>query len=132
MVPEYDPLSDPHYMSAQMRDFFRTKLLTMKENLLAKEQEIQQRLKELPTVEPDHVDQGTHQELKFQETMFQEHEYQLLHAIDIALGRLDEGSYGFCEASGEPIGVDRLLIVPTTRFRLEEQKLREKFNRMNE
>jgi DnaK suppressor protein len=75
--------------------------------------------------EADHTNHGTNEELHIQDFTFQEHEDQLRHQVELALKHIEEGTYGYCEETGEPIGVKRLLVVPYARYCLKVQKYKE-------
>ncbi len=122
----YDPLTDTDYMSSRMRSFFKEKLLTMRRGLVEKEREIYQHTDDDFAKEADRLDIASDNELKYQKALFQEHERELLESIDCALKRIETGQYGYCEChNGKPIGLERLLVVPTTRYCQEAQALQE-------
>ncbi len=79
-------------------------------------------LMEAPNREPDPVDQGTNEALHNQEFGFQEYEDRLCHEVEAALQRIKNGTYGYCEETGRPVGVRRLLAVPYTRHSIEVQE----------
>lgn len=124
-ISSYHPSNDPEYMSEQMLNYFKDKLQKMDKQLLEKEEVISLSLVDAPNREPDHVDQGTNEELLIQDFMFQEYEDQLRHEVESALQRINDGTYGYCEETGNPIGVKRLLVVPYARYCLEIQNLKE-------
>jgi DnaK suppressor protein len=79
-----------------------------------------------PNREPDFVDRAVTEELIYDDFMFQEHEHKILIEINAALALIEEGSYGYCQETGEAIGLKRLESVPTTKYSLEAQKKKEK------
>ncbi|MBM3633652.1 MAG: TraR/DksA family transcriptional regulator [Alphaproteobacteria bacterium] len=125
-LSSYDPFNDPEYMSEQMLCYFKDKLEKMHKQVLAKEEAISLSLTEAPNREPDPVDQGTNEGLHNRDFMFQEHEDQVRHEIELGLERINEGIYGYCEETGEPIGVKRLLAVPYTRYCFKAQDFKER------
>jgi DnaK suppressor protein len=121
----YDPLQDPIYMSPEMIEYFKEKLLAMREDLRQKEHNTSLSLMAASVREPDLIDQGVTEELRYHQFALQEHEHQLLIQIDQALNRLCNGDYGYCEETGEPIGIKRLQATPLTRYCLEIQQDKE-------
>jgi DnaK suppressor protein len=124
-LPSYDPVDDPAYMSKEMLNYFKDNLMRMDQELLRKEGSISLSLIDAPNREPDNVDQGANEELRSENFAFLEHKDQLRHEVESALQRIDEGTYGYCEETGEPIGVKRLLIVPYARYCLQVQNHKE-------
>jgi DnaK suppressor protein len=121
----YDPLNDSEYMSKQMLNYFKDKLERMDKEILKKEASISLSLVDDPNREPDHVDQGTNEEIHIADFSLQEHEDQLRQEVELALKRIKEGTYGYCEETGEAIGVKRLLAVPYARYCLKVQEHKE-------
>jgi DnaK suppressor protein len=121
----YDPLNDPHYMSGQMLNYFKNKLMEMHTDILKKEKAISLSLADDANREADPTNQGVNEELHIQDFTFQEHEDQLRHEVELALKHIEEGIYGYCEETDEPIGVKRLLAVPYARYCLKIQKYKE-------
>jgi len=125
---QYDLLKDPQYMSPDMVLYFKNQLTNLCQSLLEKEKAISLSLTHEPYREPDPVDEGVNEELHFSDFAFQEHEDHLRREIELALQRIKEGKYGYCEETGEPIGVQRLMLVPYTRYcaKIQEQRELEK------
>ncbi len=121
----YDPLNDPEYMSAEMLLYFKDKLMQMHNEMLEREKLISLSLLDAPNQEPDLVDRGVNEELRIEPFSYLEHEDQLRHEVESALQRMNEGTYGYCEETGAPIGVKRLLAVPYARYSLKIQKYKE-------
>jgi DnaK suppressor protein len=126
----YDPLYDSTYMSDHMRQYFRNKLCAMLHDLLRKEQIISLSLMDISNRESDHVDQGASEEFRYNQFAFKEHENHVLREVKEALERIEDGSYGFCEETGDPIGVRRLEAVPQTRYCLKVQEDKEQAHKM--
>ncbi|MBN8827650.1 MAG: TraR/DksA family transcriptional regulator [Sphingobacteriia bacterium] len=125
---DYDPLKDKIYMSPDMLKFFKDKLTNLLIEIINKENSISSNVRETPYKQPDFVDTGTDEELQYNDFMYQEHEENLRFQIEEALKSIENGTYGFCEESGNPIGIERLLIIPYARFTTEAQEKREKEN----
>jgi DnaK suppressor protein len=128
-LKDYRPDQDPLYMSPKMVAYFKKKLLKMRDGISQKIHTISSDFMGEPNREADHVDQGTNEELSYNIFMYQEHEFHLLNEIDEALRRIDEGRYGYCEETDEPIGVKRLEAAPQTRYCLSSQAEKENFHK---
>ena len=113
-----------HYMNAEQLAFFRERLLETQKELLEKANLTSEHLRE-HELEPDPTDQATIEEEYALELRARERERKLLKKIDEALRRIDEGSYGYCEETGEAIGIPRLLARPTATLTIEAQARRE-------
>lgn len=121
----YDLLNDSEYMSGQMLNFFKDKLQQLHEEVIEKAESISVNLAEAPLRAPDRMDQGTNEEFLNENYTFQEHENHLQKEIESALQRIDERSYGYCEETGDPIGLKRLLAIPYARYCLKVQEAKE-------
>ena len=112
------------YMNAEQLAFFRERLLETQKELLEKANLTSEHLRE-HELEPDPTDQASIEEEYALELRARERERKLLKKIDEALRRIDEGSYGYCEETGEAIGIPRLLARPTATLTIEAQARRE-------
>ena len=112
------------YMNADQLAFFRERLLAMQKELLDKADVTSEHLRE-HELESDPTDQATIEEEYALELRARDRERKLLKKIDEALRRIDEGSYGYCEETGEMIGIPRLLARPTATLSIEAQSRRE-------
>jgi DnaK suppressor protein len=117
-------MSDKDYMSAAQLDFFRQKLQTLKEDILKNASETTEHLRENILV-PDPADRATIEEEHALELRTRDRERKLLKKVEQALARIESGDYGWCEETGEPIGIPRLLARPTANLSLEAQERRE-------
>lgn len=122
-MPEAD------YMNEQQTAFFRDRLTTMRNELQLKVDETVEHMREQETV-ADPADRATVEEEHALELRTRDRERKLLKKIDQALGRIADGSYGFCEETGEPIGLARLLARPTATLSVEAQARRERMQKM--
>jgi DnaK suppressor protein len=131
-ITEAQLLSSPasDYMNREQLDFFKQKLLQMQQELTSKAQETGTYVREASVV-ADPFDRASQEEERAFELRTRERETQLLKKIQFALQRIDEGSYGFCEETGEPIGLARLLARPIATLSLEAQERREKLDRVH-
>lgn len=116
------------YMNADHLQFFREQLLKMKVEMLANANQTSQHLQEQEAT-PDPADRATLEEEYALELRTRDRERKLLLKIDSTLRKLDDGSYGYCEDTGEPIGLARLMARPTASLSLEAQERRERLKR---
>ena len=117
-------MSEKDYMNAAQLEFFKTKLLALKEELLSHATETTEHLRENILV-PDPADRATIEEEHALELRTRDRERKLLKKISQALVRIDSGEYGYCDETGEPIGLGRLIARPTATLSLEAQQRRE-------
>jgi DnaK suppressor protein len=125
-LSEADLLRAPvsQYMSPGQIAFFRERLIETQKELLEKANLTSEHLRQ-HEIEPDPTDQATIEEEYALELRTRDRERKLLKKIDEALRRIDDGSYGYCEETGEPIGIPRLLARPTATLTIEAQARRE-------
>ena len=112
------------YMNEVQLAFFREMLKTLKEELMTNAGETSEHLRETPSV-PDPADRATIEEEHALELRTRDRERKLLKKISQSLARLESGDYGFCDETGEPIGLGRLIARPTATLSLEAQQRRE-------
>ena len=117
------------YMSAEQLAFFRDRLRETQKELLEKANLTSEHLRE-HELEADPTDQATIEEEYALELRARDRERKLLKKIDEALRRIDEGTYGYCEETGEPIGIARLIARPTATLSVEAQTRREQKQRL--
>ena len=112
------------YMNEAQRAFFRSRLQQMEQEILSNAGETTEHLRETVIV-PDPADRATIEEEHALELRTRDRERKLLKKIQQAIARIDSGDYGYCEETGEPIGLPRLLARPTATLSLEAQQRRE-------
>ncbi|HJA09736.1 MAG TPA: RNA polymerase-binding protein DksA [Candidatus Duodenibacillus intestinavium] len=117
-------MSDKDYMNDKQLEFFRNRLTEMEAELRHNAGQTTENLRE-STVVPDPADRATIEEEHALELRTRDRERKLLKKVQAAIKRIDEGEYGYCEETGEPIGVRRLLARPTATLSLEAQERRE-------
>jgi DnaK suppressor protein len=117
-------MSEAQYMSADQLAFFKHRLREMERELTSNAEETTEHLRETVLV-PDPADRATIEEEHALELRTRDRERKLLKKVQGALQRIESGDYGFCEETGEPIGVPRLLARPTATLSLEAQQRRE-------
>jgi DnaK suppressor protein len=122
-MPEAD------YMNDLQLAFFRERLMSMRSDLQLKVDETVEHMREQETV-ADPADRATVEEEHALELRTRDRERKLLKKIDQAITRINDGSYGFCEETGEPIGLARLLARPTATLSVEAQARRERLQKM--
>ncbi len=118
-------MPEAEYMNDKQLEFFRAKLTLLKEDLLSNAGETTEHLREDTSIVPDPADRATIEEEHALELRTRDRERKLLKKISQALARLDSGEYGFCDETGEPIGLGRLIARPTATLSLEAQQRRE-------
>ncbi|MEI7493278.1 MAG: TraR/DksA family transcriptional regulator [Alphaproteobacteria bacterium] len=121
----YNPLKDSVYMSPRMRRYFQDRLYNELQKVLEEEHLLSLSFPEDANREPDFVDQSTMDGLRFNHHMYQEHEQNLRHEIEAALQRLADGSFGYCVATGKPIGIQRLTATPYAMYCFDVQAEKE-------
>jgi DnaK suppressor protein len=118
-------MPEAEYMNDKQLDFFRAQLQKQKDDLLSNAGETTEHLREDTSIVPDPADRATIEEEHALELRTRDRERKLLKKIAQSLTRLESGEYGFCDETGEPIGLARLLARPTATLSLEAQQRRE-------
>ena len=118
-------MPDDEYMSDLQMAFFRIKLVHLKDEVLTNASETTEHLREDTVVVPDPADRATIEEEHALELRTRDRERKLLKKIEQSIHRIDGGDYGYCDETGEPIGIARLLARPTATLSLEAQERRE-------
>ena len=118
-------MPESEYMNEKQIDFFRARLQQQKDDLLSNAGETTEHLREDTSIVPDPADRATIEEEHALELRTRDRERKLLKKIAQSLARLDTGDYGFCDETGEPIGLARLMARPTATLSLEAQQRRE-------
>jgi len=118
-------MPDNEYMNDLQMAFFRIKLVHLKDEVLTNASETTEHLREDTVVVPDPADRATIEEEHALELRTRDRERKLLKKIEQSIHRIDGGDYGYCDETGEPIGLARLLARPTATLSLEAQERRE-------
>ncbi|MBA2964564.1 MULTISPECIES: RNA polymerase-binding protein DksA [Ramlibacter] len=118
-------MPDSEYMNDKQMAFFRSKLVQLKQDILNNAGETTEHLREDTVIVPDPADRATIEEEHALELRTRDRERKLLKKIEQSIARIDAGDYGYCDETGEPIGVGRLLARPTATLSLEAQQRRE-------
>ena len=124
---KYKPTAKEKFMNSKMKEYFRLKLIKWKNDLLKESsQTINNLQKEENSSKPDVTDRATEEIERSFELRTRDRERKLINKINQALRRIDDGSYGYCEETGEPIGIKRLEARPVATLSLEAQEMHEK------
>jgi DnaK suppressor protein len=123
-------MPDAEYMNEKQLDFFRARLAALKDDLLSNAGETTEHLREDTSIVPDPADRATIEEEHALELRTRDRERKLLKKISQSLARIEAGDYGYCDETGEPIGLGRLLARPTATLSLEAQQRREMKQKM--
>ncbi len=126
MLTEKALLKQPkkNYMNEEQIEFFRNLLKTQREELVKSLKETNEHLKNQER-EADENDRASLEEERWLELRIRERESKLIAKIDEALQRIEDGTYGYCEETGEEIGLKRLLVRPTATLSIEAKQRRE-------
>ncbi len=118
-------MPDSEYMNDVQMAYFRRKLVQLKQDMHNNAGETTEHLREDTVVVPDPADRATIEEEHALELRTRDRERKLLKKIEQSIARIDAGDYGYCDETGEPIGVGRLIARPTATLSLEAQQRRE-------
>ncbi|WP_096702444.1 RNA polymerase-binding protein DksA [Magnetospirillum sp. 15-1] len=129
LPPDYVPSEDEPFMNDTMREYFRQKLLRWRAELLRESDETLQHLQEGGMQEPDIADRASAEADRALELRTRDRERKLISKIDAAIGRVADGSYGYCEETGEPISIRRLEARPIATLSIEAQERHERLER---
>lgn len=125
----YEPSESEEFMSPKQQAYFRAKLEAWKAEILSGSKTTISNLREESANLPDLVDRASAESDKALELRTRDRQRKLISKIDAAIRRLDEGTYGYCEMTGEPISLKRLEARPTATLSLEAQELHERRER---
>jgi DnaK suppressor protein len=125
----YRPSDDEGFMNPLQREYFRQKLLRWREELLAESSETLLHMKEDSLAESDFTDRASLETDRGIELRTRERERKLISKIDEALSRIEDGSYGYCEETDEPISLRRLEARPIATLSLDAQERHERLER---
>lgn len=126
----YRPSDSEAFMNERQREYFRRKLLRWKDDILRESRETIQNLQAETTLNADLVDRASTEAERQLELRTRDRQRKLIAKIDSALRRLEDGSYGFCEETGEPISLKRLDARPIATLSIEAQERHERRERV--
>lgn len=130
LLNNYRPSGDERFMSKRQRDYFRVKLLAWKDEILRLTRETLVNLQNESSQHPDLADRATSETVKALELRARDRQRKLVAKIDAALYRIDQGTYGYCEETGEPINIKRLDARPIATLSVEAQERHEQRERV--
>ena len=122
----YKPTQKEKFMNAKMKEYFRQKLENWKNELLRESSQTLNNLQTENEAKPDMTDRASEEIDRTFELRTRDRERKLINKIDAALRRIEDGTYGYCEETGEPIGLKRLEARPVATLSLEAQEMHEK------
>ncbi len=123
---DYRPAEDEPFMNERQLEYFRTKLLNWKDEILRESRMTLENLQEESQNHPDMADRASSESDRSLELRTRDRQRKLVSKIDAALRRIDEGEYGYCEVTGEPISLKRLDARPIATMSLEAQERHER------
>lgn len=129
LSPDYKPSEDEEFMNAQQLEFFRQMLLNWRAELVYEASETLSNLNEGNLQQPDMADRASLETDHQIELRTRDRERKLISKIDSALNRIEDGSYGYCQETDEPISLKRLMARPIADLSLEAQERHERLER---
>lgn len=129
LPPDYKPSDDEEFMNPQQLEYFRQKLLRWKAELVRDANETLSNLTEQNLQQPDMADRASLETEHSIELRTRDRERKLISKINSALKRIEDGTYGYCEETDEPIGLKRLEARPIATLSLEAQERHERMER---
>ena len=127
----YRPTDSEPFMNERQREYFRKKLLVWKDEILEESRSTIESLQQDTTPLPDLADRATSETDRAIELRTRDRQRKLISKIDDAIRRIDEGTYGYCEETGEPISLSRLEARPIATLSLEAQERHERRERVH-
>ena len=122
----YKPTQKEKFMNAKMKEYFRQKLVNWKNELLKESSQTLNNLQNENEAKPDITDRASDEIDRSFELRTRDRERKLINKIDAALQRIEDGSYGYCDETGDPISIKRLEARPVATMSLEAQEMHER------
>ena len=129
LPPDYKPSHDEEYMNDLQIEYFRQKLLNWKKSLVNQSEDTLEDLRQGGLNQPDDIDRASLETDKALDLRTKDRASKLISKIDEALARIENGTYGFCEETGEPIGLERLEARPVATLSIEAQERHERMEK---
>lgn len=129
LPPDYVPSPDEEYMNDLQVEYFRQKLLAWKKSLLNQSQDTLEDLRQGGLNQPDDIDRASMETDKALDLRTKNRARKLISKINDALKRIEDGTYGYCEETGEPIGLERLEARPVATLSIEAQERHERMEK---
>ena len=131
LSPDYRPSDDEPFMNERQREYFRRRLINWKEEILRESKETLQNLAQETLSHADLADRASTEAERANELRTRDRQRKLISKIDAALRRIEDGEYGYCEVSGEPISLGRLEARPIATMTVEAQERHERNERVS-
>ena len=129
LSPDYVPNDDEEFMNPMMEEFFRQRLVEWKDELLRESGQTLENMQTTNNQEADIADRASLESERSLELRTRDRERKLISKIDSALRRIETGEYGYCEETGEPIAVRRLIARPIATLSIEAQERHERMEK---
>ena len=129
LPPDYKPSENEEYMNEMQLEYFRQKLLSWKKSLIGQSMDTLDDLKPGGLNQPDQIDRASLESDKALELRTRDRARKLISKIDEALKRIEDGTYGYCEETGDPIGLERLEVRPVATLSIEAQERHERMEK---
>ena len=129
LPPDYKPSDKEEYMNEMQLEYFRQKLLSWKKSLIGQSMDTLDDLKQGGLNQPDQIDRASLESDKALELRTRDRARKLISKIDDALKRIEDGTYGYCEETGDPIGLERLEVRPVATLSIEAQERHERMEK---
>ncbi|MBO7556530.1 MAG: RNA polymerase-binding protein DksA [Alphaproteobacteria bacterium] len=129
LPPDYKPSEDEEYMNEMQLEYFRRKLEDWKKSLLSQSVDTLEDLRQGGLNQPDDIDRASLETDKALDLRTKDRARKLIAKIDAALKRIEDGEYGYCEETGEPIGIERLEARPVATLCLDAQERHERMEK---
>ena len=129
LPPDYKPSADEEYMNDMQIEYFLQKLLDWKKSLVNQSEDTLEDLRQGGLNQPDDIDRASLETDKALDLRTKDRARKLISKIDDALARIENGSYGYCEETGDPIGLDRLEARPVATLSIEAQERHERMEK---
>ena len=123
---DYRPTENEPFMNPRQREYFRRKLENWRDDILRESRETLENLQEESQNHPDMADRASSESDRALELRTRDRQRKLISKIDAALKRIEDGTYGYCEETGDPIGIARLDARPIATLSLEAQEVHER------
>ena len=129
LPPDYKPSADEEYMNDMQLEYFRQKLENRKKSIVSQSVDTLADLRQGGLNQPDEIDRASMETEKSLDLRTKDRIRKLISKIDAALDRIEDGTYGYCEETGEPIGLDRLEARPVATLSIEAQERHERMEK---
>jgi len=126
LTKNYKPTQKEKIMNSKLKEYFRQKLVNWKKDLLKESSQTLNNLQNENEAKPDITDRASEEIDRSFELRTRDRERKLINKIDAALQRIEDGSYGYCDETGDPISIKRLEARPVATLSLEAQEMHEK------